>query len=561
MNADRSRNSRPLRHFLGTGLALSLGFLLLSGDIPTAEAAKKKSGSSSSSSTRKKKSEPTPAVAASPEQYYETAWQRFEIGTAKEQQGIIAELKARSKQDPNDGTCHYYLGMMLARTGSSKAAEDHLRAAAAAFPQSPDVQYQLAEQLLLRNQPDEAAALYEKILTLQPNHGGALTRIGLKALDEAQYSKALELLTKAREASPDNRETLRGLAFALHHTEKHADAVSLFRTVLELDEKDPEAWMLLGKSYEQLGKVKEASEALEKAKQLGRKDETIKGLVGYDLARNLYATGKTAEAIKEYQKTIKTSAEPATGWFELGKLYDDQHDADAAIDAYRKAFEADDQRGEAILRIAELLHFDGRLDEALGALELISRKKDWSERAKAMIDEISAEKKEETQTNLMETAQTGSEESREQAYQELLAIDKKDQAALEGLKQLAVERGDFDQAEYYIKQLKKAGYLTKQQADAEITELKGRIDAGEDLSVWENRLEEYKRDGDWDKAIEMNTKIRDYARHQLENWKRFSPSNAEEKATKAKMIKLTQVRLRLIREAMNDLKSAKKRSK
>ncbi|HOY68203.1 MAG TPA: tetratricopeptide repeat protein [Candidatus Ozemobacteraceae bacterium] len=561
MNADRPWNVRPLSRFLGTGLALSLGILLASGELLPVEAARKKSGSASTGSSRKKKTESAPTAASSPEQYYETAWQRFEIGTPKERQGIITELKDRSKQDPNDGTCHYYLGMMLSRTGSSKAAEDHLRAAAAAFPQSPDVQYQLAEQLLQRNQPDEAVTLYEKILTLQPTHGGALTRLGLKALDEAQYQKALELFTKAREASPDNRETLRGLAFALHHNEKHAEAVSQFKTVLDLDEKDPEAWMLLGKSYEQLGKVKEASEALEKAKQLGRTDETIKGLVGYDLARNLYATGKTAEAVKEYQKTIKTSPEPATGWFELGKLYDEQHDSDAAIDAYRKAFEADDQRGEAILRIAELLHLDGRLDEALGALELISRKKAWSERAKAMIDEISEEKKEETQTSLMETAQTGSEDAREQAYQELLAIDKKDQAALEGLRQLAVDRGDLDQAEYYIKQLKKAGHLTKQQADAEIAALKEKMDAGEDLSVWENRLEEYKRDSDWDKAIEMNTKIRDYAKNQLENWKRFSPSNAEEKATKAKMIKLTQVRLRLIRETMNDLKNAKKRSK
>ncbi|HNW36287.1 MAG TPA: hypothetical protein PKM25_15215, partial [Candidatus Ozemobacteraceae bacterium] len=160
-----------------------------------------------------------------------------------------------------------------------------------------------------------------------------------------------------------------------------------------------------------------------------------------------------------------------------------------------------------------------------------------------------------------ELAQTGSEDVREKAYKDLLAIDKKDEAALEGLKQLAFERGDLDQVKYYIKELKKSGHLSKDQADIQLNELKYRVDAGEDLAVWENRLEEYKKDSDWDNAIEMNSKIRNYAQDQLEYWRRFSPKNAEQRATRSKMMKLTKVRLRLIRETMKDLRSAKSRSK
>ncbi|HNW36409.1 MAG TPA: tetratricopeptide repeat protein, partial [Candidatus Ozemobacteraceae bacterium] len=388
------------RRLSGTGLALALGLCLIAGDLSPLQAARKKSGAASSSRTSKKKAETGSVSTTSPEQYYETAWQRFEIGSAKERQDVISELKSRSKQDPNDGTCHYYLGMMLAEAGGSKEAEDHLRAAAAAFPESPDVLYRLAEQLLARHKPEEAAPIYEKIVAQNPNHGGALTRLGLKALDETQYPKALELLTRARVAAPDNRETLRGLAIAFFNNSRPADAVSLFKTVLELDEKDPECWMLLGKSYESQSKVKEASEAFEKAKQFGRKDQEIRNLVGYDLARALYATGKIDDAISEYKKTIRTATDSATGWYELGRLYDDLRDIDQAIEAYKKAFEADDKRGEAVMRIAELFRSEAKLDEALGVLELIVRKKEWTDRAKALIGEIQAEKTEDAQGDL-----------------------------------------------------------------------------------------------------------------------------------------------------------------
>ncbi|MBP7635306.1 tetratricopeptide repeat protein [Candidatus Ozemobacteraceae bacterium] len=556
--ADFLPKRTPICHAAGTGLVLALSLCLLAGDITPVHAARKKSGTTS---TRKKKSEAASATSSSPERYYETIWQRYQIGSTKERQAVVSELKARSKQDPSDGTCHYYLGMMLAEEGGSKSAEEHLRAAAAAFPDSPDVLYCLAEQLLVRHKPEEAAPLYEKIVTLAPNHGGALTRLGLKALDESQYPKALELLTAARAASPDNRETLRGLAIALHHSTKSAEAVELFKTVLALDEKDPEAWMLLGKSYESQGKVSEAADAFDKAKQFGKRDLEIKNLVGYDLARALYATGKIDEAIKEYQKTIRTATDSATGWFELGRLHDDLRDNDAAIDAYKKCFEADEKRGDAVFRIAELYRSDEKLDEALGALELIVRKKDWSEKAKALIEEIKAEKTEGDRDNLMEIAQGGSEEVREKAYQDLLAIDKKDEAALEGLKQLAFERGDLDQVRYYIKELKKAGHLSKDQADIQLNELKYREEAGEDLAVWENRLEEYKKDGDWDKAIEMNTKIRKYAQDQLDYWRRYSPKSKAGLETKSEMMKLTRIRLRLIRETMNDLRKEKAKNK
>lgn len=556
--ADSLPRRTPLRHVAGTGLVLALGLCLISGDITPAGAARKKSGTTS---TRKKKSESASSATSSPERYYETIWQRYQVGSPKERQAVVSELKARSKQDPSDGTCHYYLGMMLAEEGGSKSAEEHLRAAAAAFPESPDVLYCLAEQLLARHKPEESAPLYEKILTLAPNHGGALTRLGLKALDEAQYPKALELLTAARAANPDNRETLRGLAVALHSTGKPAEAIDLFKTVLALDEKDPEAWMLLGKSYESQGKVGEAAAAFEKAKQFGKKDLEIKNLVGYDLARALYATGKIDEAIKEYQKTIRTATDSATGWFELGRLHDDLRDTDAAIEAYKKCFEADEKRGDAVFRIAELYRSDEKLDEALAALELIVRKKDWSERAKALIEEIKAEKTEGDRDNLMELAQGGTETVREKAYRDLLAIDKKDEAALEGLKQLAFERGDLDQVRYYIRELKKAGHLTKEQADIQLNELKYREDAGEDLAAWENRLEEYRKDGDWDKAIEMNAKIRQYAQAQLDYWRRYSPTSKDKLAMKSQMMKLTKVRLRLIRETMNDLRKEKAKNK
>jgi|GEM_PF-1709930 len=532
-------------------------------DDESEKTSSKKRASSTGSKTRKvKKSDTASDDAASTdtaeESLYANVWRTYEIGTPQDKKAAISELKNAVKQNPSDGTAHYYLGIMLSDDENFDQAKEHLQAAALVYPQSTDVLYKLGEVLQAQKKEDEAFALFDKVITIDPNHGGALGNLGMKAIDEGAVDKAIEMLTKAKAANPDKREILRALGEALYKSGRYADAVENFDIVIALDDTDSEVHFILGKCYDALGKSKEASEEFEKAKAQGKRNDAISNLIGYDLARTLYQTGKIEDAVKEYKKTIRTATDPAIGLFELGNIYEDLHSYPKAMEAFGRAFELDPKLGEAQFRLAKLLREDDRYDEAIEALKFLSKRKgEWADKAKDEIDEITTERDENKKDDLMDLAKTGSEDVKEKALHKLLEIDKKDQSALEGLKDLALERGDLDQGIYYIKELKKAGHLTKQQADIQIKEVKEKIEAGENLAEWESRFEQYKREGNWDKAIEQHKKIKAYALSQMESWKRFSPKNKEQEQMKKQMMKITRVRLKNLSYESKDLNRAK----
>ncbi len=559
--------SFPLRRLLAaarTGRLVS--FLVLCafgltvwGVDPANGAARKKKTAAPAKTTRrsKKKTDDAAVQPDRPDSWYENAWREFEMGSAKEKKQAISALKKVLKQDPSDSLAHYYLGIMLSQEGPLKQAETHLRAALQAWPESDDVMSRLADVLLQRNQGEEAMALLEKVRQLNPRHPAALGRLGLQALEEQKFDEAIDLLTQARAVAPEDRDVLRGLGAALSAKNRHAEAVEALKACLLLDDSDAEAHWLLGKAYEALNKPAEAAAALEKARGLGRRDINLKGLIGYDLARALHDAGKVEEAIAEYQKAIRTATDPAAGWFELGRIHEDMGDADKAVKAYDKAYSLDPKRAEAVFRIGKVHRGEEKLEQALEAFEAIAKNKEWGEQAKIEIDEIKEEMQGNKRDELVDLAATGTEEQKEKAYLQMLELDKADQEAYDGLIALAHTRGDLSQVEYYLKEMKKAGLLTKEQVAQRMNELSYRQDAGEDLAAWENRLEEFKRKGEWDKALAENKKLKDYNLAQLDYWKKFSG----DKELKAEMIRATKARLQTIAETAKDIKAAKNRFK
>jgi len=492
-----------------------------------------------------------------PNSYYENAWREFEVGSDKEKKQVISALNKLVKKDPSDSMAHYYLGIMLSQTESFKQSEEHFRAALQAYPESDDVMFRLAEVLMERKQIDEAFQLYEKVHQINPKQPGALSKLGFKALTEQKYDLAIELLTQARAGAPEERDTLRQLGIAFLASNRHADAVEPLQACLKLDDSDADAHLILGKAYQALNKPAEAAAEMEKAKNLGRKDADLKALIGYDLANNFFDAGKTDDAIAELQKSIKTSADPASGWFQLGKIYEDRGERDKAIKAYEKAFELDPKMGEAMFQIGKIHRAEEELEKALDAFQTIAKQKDWADQAKIEIDEINEAIREKKRDELLDIAASGDEDQKQKSYLAMLEIDKKDQEALEGLRDLAQTRGDLSQVDFYIKELRKAGHLTKEQAEIQRNELSYRVDAGEDLAAWENRLEDFKKNGEWDKAIKENQKLKDYALAQLDYWKKHT----RDMDLRKEMIKATKARLQTIGETMKDLHAAKKRHK
>ncbi len=539
--------------------AIILGIIFFSGTISTTlegakTSSKKKTGTPSPKAEKKKKTVGAKEI-ESEDAFFERVWQQYEVGSDKEKKQAMTQLKGLLKKDPGNGMAHYYLGIMTSQEGSASTAEEHLRSALLAFPESEDILFRLGEVLSRKKKnSEEAVSLFEKTLSLNPNNGGALSFLGLKALEEGDLPKAIELLTKAAQFDPENRATYQGLGKALFVSNNPADALEPLKKAIVFDESDGDSHFYLGKSYEALGKVKEASEELEKAKKLGRKDVELKGKVGYDLAAALYDLGKTEEAIKEYQSAIRTATAPAIGWFEIGKIEETRGFLDKAMSAFKKAYELDKKMSEAQFRIGKILRGEKKLKDAIASFEVIAKKKDdWAEKAKNEIEEINALITEDKREQLIEIATTGTEKEREKALFALLEIDKKDRFALEGLRDFYRETGNFHKSKTFILELKQAGHISQEEAKIQVAALQTRFESGEDLAELETRLEDARQHGDWKTAVELNQRLLEEAKLQLVMIQTKNKTRGDIHG-KERLIKLTKLRIKKIKEDMADFK-------
>lgn len=116
--------------------------------------------------------------------------------------------------------------------GQLEKAEEVLRQALAGHSDDPMLLMGLGDILIRRGKPEEGSAVYERVMTLESNAAGVyLNRLG-RTLARAHY---------------------------------HLEAVAVFKKAIALDAQNPFYYVALSESYQSLGNVEAAAEALRKA--------------------------------------------------------------------------------------------------------------------------------------------------------------------------------------------------------------------------------------------------------------------------------------------------------
>jgi tetratricopeptide (TPR) repeat protein len=343
---------------------------------------------------------------------------------------------------------HYYLGIMISQEGSPTQALRHFETALLGFPKSADIHIRMGELLDARNKGDEALQHYKQALALEPGNGKALARLGMNELENGNLKEARDMLTQARQVQPDNPDILRGLGAVLVDLDSAREALEVLEQALLFDQKHAETHWLLARAYEKTRNADKAAEHYELARKLGRRDPEIKELIGYDLARNLDKSGKIEEAIAEYKKEIRKNADPGTGYYELGRLYEDTGRYDEAIKSYLQAYNTDRSFAEGIMRAAEIYLKDEDFVNAENFLNMLRRDKKYGDQARMELEQIEETKKRlETRKLEMKLMESGNNDAEiESTYYELIDRNKEDAEALDGLRQFYEERGYYKDA-------------------------------------------------------------------------------------------------------------------
>jgi tetratricopeptide (TPR) repeat protein len=83
----------------------------------------------------------------------------------------------------------------------------------------------------------------------------------------------------------------------------------------------------------------------------------------FDKGRDLLKKKKDAEAGKEFEKSVEIYPKYSTAWFELGRLKEQQNDADGAVKAYSQALAADPKYLNPYRQLAQIYMKDQKWQE------------------------------------------------------------------------------------------------------------------------------------------------------------------------------------------------------
>ena len=173
---------------------------------------------------------------------------------------------------------------------------------------------------------------------------------------------------------------------------EYAQALEVFDTAIGLDDKQPALWANLGNTYSKLNQDEQALEAYQTAINLAPDDPTL-----YQNLGGIYASmGDMEKAQELYEKAVSLSAygdpkDAAANYYNMGVTLINSGKTPEAIDALRKAIEADPSYAEAHYQLGVCLlgvnEMEASLEHFKEYLELVPEGAN-AEVAKALIDQL-----------------------------------------------------------------------------------------------------------------------------------------------------------------------------
>lgn len=204
----------------------------------------------------------------------------------------------------------------------------------------------------------EAATLYRKVLSAEPENADALHLLGVAAYQSRDLETAVSLISRAISLSP-RAHYFTNLGNALMDQGSVGKALSTFKEALALDPEQTEARNNLAVALRKLGRLDEAEAAFSGLGGAGAQ-------VIYNRGNLLLDQGRLDEAEAAYRSALEIDPEHANSNNNLGSILLGRGDPEGATTYFRRAFRADPGHGEAFGNMGAALLAQGRAKIALG---------------------------------------------------------------------------------------------------------------------------------------------------------------------------------------------------
>ena len=267
---------------------------------------------------------------------------RFLLGVAQERSGDLAKatetFEGAVRLDSRDAETLLHLANLYLREDRPGNAEARFAAVLTIQPNDKAALFGIARSEDALNRP-EAAAAYEKYLTVEPKDSAARTRYLHLLLEQGRYDEASAELDKAEAGNP-TLDTLKMKADIQIAEKKWDDAITTLKQAVAMAPNDAQMHGGLGRTYLQKRDFPAAEQELRTAIQLDGKN------IGYwkDLDTTFFLGGNYPATLKVLEQIEKAEAPTAGSWFVRAICYDKLSQPKPALEAYQKFLELDQDK-------------------------------------------------------------------------------------------------------------------------------------------------------------------------------------------------------------------------
>src|SRR5262249_4192032 len=300
--------------------------------------------------------------------------------TEHQDEDCIARVQNILSQDPINYDALFIDGTLNLGKGDAVTAMREFEYLSNAYPQNPQVRYQLALAYLLyaksagavesRKAVETAESRLDEAVKLNPRFEQAILLLAELKIRKGVPAPAVDLLAPLIKERPQIAQAYYLLASAYLAQQNKDDALAVYRQMTELFPKDPQPPFLVGSILLAQGQQADARKAFEKSVEISPDYlPPVEKLVDLDLAEKQYAA-----ALARVEKHIDKNPKLAQGWALKGKVYLAQRDFAHAESDLLKAVELDPNLEPAYLLLGQLYVASNRQQEAIAKLSAFVEK-------------------------------------------------------------------------------------------------------------------------------------------------------------------------------------------
>ncbi len=228
--------------------------------------------------------------------------------------------------------------------------------------QKEDVDHLVEEGLsrMREGQFGSARSAFREVISVQPNNGEALYRLGTLSFFAGEMAQAEDLYRRAIVARPGFAGAYSDLGFLLQQTGKFDEALTSIQSAIEIDATRPEFYVNLAATCRHLKHLDGAIAACDKALEVNPKHSQALFFKGMnDISRD-----DKAAAIVSFKSALESDPYLREAYMQLATLEYDPEKKDSHLTHYKKAFDDNPEDIRMALSYVEALHKSGCYKEA-----------------------------------------------------------------------------------------------------------------------------------------------------------------------------------------------------